>query len=152
MQEQLLALMFADGLPHVSVRIVPASAMFGGPFRLFTFTKHSPLVYPGAQVAGLFIEDAEYVRQYELLIPEVADAALRENLGCSLPLGQASSTEGAWVARKKGSFSEGANTDCVEVALSTRGASVRDSKNATGPVLGLEAVGWANLISWCSRG
>lgn len=78
MQEQLLALMFADGLPHVSVRVVPASAMFGGAFRLFNFARHSPLVYLNGQLAGLFIEDKEYVRQYELLIPRVADAALDE--------------------------------------------------------------------------
>lgn len=78
MQEQLLALMFADGLDHVSVRVVPASAMFGGAFRLLRFTGHRPLVYLGVQVAGLFIEGKEYVRQYELLIPKVADAALDE--------------------------------------------------------------------------
>jgi hypothetical protein len=55
------------------------------------------------------------------------------------------------VTWKKSSFSEGANTDCVEVAVYTLGASVRDSKNTTGPVLTLDPAAWADLLSWCIR-
>ena len=36
---------------------------------------------------------------------------------------------------RKSSFSQGGNTDCVEVAFALAGAAVRDSKHATGPTL-----------------
>jgi transcriptional regulator with XRE-family HTH domain len=78
MQEQLLSLMFVDGLPHVSVRVVPTTTTFGGAFRLFEFADHKPLVYLTAHVAGLFVEDRKYVEQFRALIPLLADAALDE--------------------------------------------------------------------------
>jgi uncharacterized protein DUF5753 len=76
MHEQLLALTLMDGLPHVSIRVVPASADFGGAFRLFQFTQHKPLVYLSGQIAGLFLEDPEFVDPYRALLPVIADAAL----------------------------------------------------------------------------
>jgi transcriptional regulator with XRE-family HTH domain len=78
MQEQLLSLMFMDGLPHVSIRVVPATTTFGGAFRLFEFAECKPLVYLSAHVAGLFVEDRKYVDQYRALIPVLAPTALDE--------------------------------------------------------------------------
>lgn len=78
MQEQLLSLMFVDGLPHVSVRVVPATTTFGGAFRLMRFPADKPLVYLDCVVAGLFVEDKEYVSHYQALIPVIAAAALDE--------------------------------------------------------------------------
>jgi transcriptional regulator with XRE-family HTH domain len=78
MHEQLLTLMLLDGLPHVTVRVVPAPAMFGGAFRLLRFARHEPLVYLDCHVAGLFLEDKEFVDHYLALIPAIADVALDE--------------------------------------------------------------------------
>jgi hypothetical protein len=82
MHEQLLSLLLLDGLPHVIIRVVPAKAgaqaTFGGAFRLFEYANHPPLVYLDGAFAGLFLEDAEYVRNYRTLIPAIADIALDE--------------------------------------------------------------------------
>jgi transcriptional regulator with XRE-family HTH domain len=78
MQEQLLSLMLLDGAPHISVRVVPGSALFGGAFRLFQFKRFKDLVYLDAYIGGLFVEDREYVDQYRALIPVIADIALDE--------------------------------------------------------------------------
>jgi transcriptional regulator with XRE-family HTH domain len=78
LQEQLLSLMLVDGLPHVSVRVVPATTTFGGAFRLMRFPTHKPLVYLDCVVAGLFVEDEEYVSHYQALVPVIAAAALDE--------------------------------------------------------------------------
>jgi hypothetical protein len=78
MQEQLLALTLLDTLPHLTIRVLPALATFGGAFLLFEFAKHNPLVYLDAYVGGLFLEDKEYVDTYHDLIPVLADAALDE--------------------------------------------------------------------------
>jgi transcriptional regulator with XRE-family HTH domain len=78
MQEQMLALTLIDALPHMSVRVVPQLATFGGAFRLFEFTEFAPLVYLDAYLTGLFIEDKKYVGSYRDLIPVIMDAALSE--------------------------------------------------------------------------
>ena len=48
---------------------------------------------------------------------------------------------------RKSSFSEGAGTDCVEVALVEERAAVRDSKNASGPILTMPAVAWRGFVA-----
>ncbi|HET9141589.1 DUF397 domain-containing protein [Actinophytocola sp.] len=50
---------------------------------------------------------------------------------------------------RKSSYSEGGNTDCVEVALSDSATAVRDSKDPAGPVLGFGAPAWRGLLGWC---
>ena len=83
MHDQLLTLLLLDGLPHVSIRVVPAAAstqaMFSGSFRLLEYTDHQPLVYLDGPFCGLFLEDAEYVDAYRKLIPIIADVALNEH-------------------------------------------------------------------------
>jgi transcriptional regulator with XRE-family HTH domain len=79
MEEQLLALTLLDALPHVTIRVVPALATFGGTFRLFTFAQHRPLVYLDANVVGgFFLEDKDYVAAYTALTSTIADSALDE--------------------------------------------------------------------------
>jgi hypothetical protein len=48
---------------------------------------------------------------------------------------------------KKSSFSEGAQTNCVEVALGEQDAAVRDSKNAPGPILTVPARTWRRFVA-----
>lgn len=82
MHEQVIALLLLDGLRHVSVRVVPASAgakaLLGGPFRLFEYANHQPLVYLDGPTCGLFLEDREYVDDYRALLPTIANIALNE--------------------------------------------------------------------------
>ncbi|GGP38472.1 DUF397 domain-containing protein [Saccharothrix coeruleofusca] len=52
---------------------------------------------------------------------------------------------------RKSSYSGGANTDCVEVAPTTLGVVVRDSKNTSGPVLGFPAVNWRLFLTGLAR-
>jgi hypothetical protein len=51
------------------------------------------------------------------------------------------------VAWRKSSFSDGPQTDCVEVALVEGRAAVRDSKNATGPVLTVPGSPWRQFVT-----
>lgn len=81
MHEQLIALVLLDALPHITIRVLPAStglhSLFGGAFRLLEYTQHPPLVYlDGYAGAGLFLEDQDYVDSYRQLIPTMADVAL----------------------------------------------------------------------------
>lgn len=80
MHEQVLALLLSAGLPHVTIRVVPAAAqiMFGGSFRLFEYDNHPPLVYLDGLASGLFLEDGEYVDDYRALLPAIANIALSE--------------------------------------------------------------------------
>lgn len=80
MHEQLLHLVLMAALDHVTLRVVPASAgeRFGGPFRVFEYKGHDPLVYLDNICSGLFIEDREYVRDYQRLLPELAAVSLDE--------------------------------------------------------------------------
>ncbi|HEX6360189.1 DUF397 domain-containing protein [Actinophytocola sp.] len=56
------------------------------------------------------------------------------------------------VAWRKSSFSEGPQTDCVEVALAEGRAAVRDSKNATGPILTVPSAPWLRFVNAVSDG
>jgi hypothetical protein len=47
---------------------------------------------------------------------------------------------------RKSSFSGDVNSDCVEVALTSTDALVRDSKNADGSVLRFSVPAWQELI------
>jgi hypothetical protein len=80
MHEQLLHLVITAGLPHVRLRVVPNSAgqraVFGGPFRLFEFAEHRPLVFLDGPTVGLFLEDSEYVREYFELVSTLHARAL----------------------------------------------------------------------------
>lgn len=82
MHEQILALLLLDGLPNVAIRVLPseagARALIGGPFRVFEYDKHQPLVYVDGPRCGLFVEDREYVDDYRALLPTVANEALNE--------------------------------------------------------------------------
>jgi hypothetical protein len=82
MQEQLLHLVLMTNLPQVTLRVVPASAgeraVFGGPFRLFEFRDHHPLVYLDGIATGFFLDDEEYVARYRQLIPELEAIAMDE--------------------------------------------------------------------------
>jgi hypothetical protein len=82
MHEQLLNLVLLTLLEHVTVRVVPSSAgepwSFGGPFRLFEYTEHRPLVYLDAHASGLFLEDKDFVEPYRTLVPAFSEVALDE--------------------------------------------------------------------------
>ena len=82
MHEQLLHLVLMAGLPNVTLRVLPASAaersMFGGPFRLFEYRDHHPLVYLDGPLSGLFLDDPGYVDDYRQLLPALASVALDE--------------------------------------------------------------------------
>jgi transcriptional regulator with XRE-family HTH domain len=83
MHEQLLHMVLMAALGHVTLRIVPAAArehsMFGGPFTLFEYRGHSPLVYLDGFLTGVFIEDRDVVGDYQrALLPELKAVALDE--------------------------------------------------------------------------
>lgn len=48
--------------------------------------------------------------------------------------------------RKSSRSDEGNNANCVEVAVLARGVGLRDSKNATGPVITVPAASWRCLL------
>jgi transcriptional regulator with XRE-family HTH domain len=80
--EQLLKLLFMAALPHVTLRVLPASAealaVFGNPFRLFEYRDHNPLIYLDQVKTGLFLEDREFVAAYRRLLPKMSSVALGE--------------------------------------------------------------------------
>jgi hypothetical protein len=82
MHEQMLNLVLLTLLEHVTVRVVPSLAgersAFGGPFRLFEYAKHKPLVYLDNHVSGLFVEDQDFVEPYQALVPTISEVALDE--------------------------------------------------------------------------
>ncbi len=55
----------------------------------------------------------------------------------------------AGVRWRKSSYSSGSgggNSDCVEVAFAGPATAIRDSKNATGPVLAVPANSWSAFL------
>lgn len=82
MHEQMLHIVLLAALDHVTLRVVPADAgeksLFGGSFRLMEFQDHTPLVYLDSVRSGFFLEDREYVRDYQQLLPELRAVALDE--------------------------------------------------------------------------
>jgi hypothetical protein len=54
------------------------------------------------------------------------------------------------LAWRKSSFTD--PNDCVELAWPAEGGAVRDSKNASGPVLTVDATGLASLIAATKAG
>ena len=48
---------------------------------------------------------------------------------------------------RKSSFSQGGGSDCVEVAFVVSGVGIRDSKNATGPVLDVPEASWRRFVA-----
>jgi hypothetical protein len=82
MHEQLLKLLLMAGLPHVSLRVLPAlageRALFGGPFQFFEYGGHQPLVYLDHACSGAFLEDEGFVAEYRRLLPVVRSVALDE--------------------------------------------------------------------------
>ncbi|SDC02850.1 DUF397 domain-containing protein [Streptomyces prasinopilosus] len=51
----------------------------------------------------------------------------------------------------KSSYSGGNATECVECAHSARGALIRDSKRAEGPVVRVRAGAWSAFVGSLSR-
>jgi len=82
MHDQLLKLVLMAALPNVTLRVLPAAAeeqaSFGGPFRLFEYREHHPLVYLDHVKTGLFLEDREFVADYRRLLPKMSSVALDE--------------------------------------------------------------------------
>jgi transcriptional regulator with XRE-family HTH domain len=77
MHEQLLHMVLMAALGHVTLRIVPEQAAFGGSFRLFEYRKHAPLLYLDGFLTGMFIEDRDVVGDhYRYLLPELKAVAL----------------------------------------------------------------------------
>ena len=52
--------------------------MFGGPFRLFEYREHNPLVYLDHPWTGLFLEGPQFVTNYRQLLPRITSIALDE--------------------------------------------------------------------------
>jgi hypothetical protein len=48
---------------------------------------------------------------------------------------------------RKSSYSDSGESDCVEVAFVVTGVAVRDSKNATGPVLDVPEASWRRFVA-----
>jgi hypothetical protein len=63
--------------------------------------------------------------------------------------GQTNCVEVAW---RKSSYSQGGQTDCVEVAFARESVAVRDSKNATGPVLDFSPASWHAFLASATTG
>lgn len=62
------------------------------------------------------------------------------------------STPGSGLRWFKSSYSGGSASDCVETALHSAGAQVRDSKDPHGPTLGFSSVAWEAFVSAVRRG
>jgi hypothetical protein len=80
-QEQLLHVVLLAALPHVTLRVIPASTeapSAGGPFQLFNWSQHRPLIYLDNQPCGFFLEDDELVTPIRDLIQLIATAAMDE--------------------------------------------------------------------------
>jgi hypothetical protein len=48
---------------------------------------------------------------------------------------------------RKSSFSQGGGSDCVEVAFVASGVAVRDSKDASGPVIDVPEASWRRFVA-----
>jgi transcriptional regulator with XRE-family HTH domain len=80
MHDQLLHLVLTAALDNVIVRIVPSAAgPFGDAFHLMKFDQHRPVVYlDNLRFGGLILEDPNYVKSYQELLPMLADVAMDE--------------------------------------------------------------------------
>jgi hypothetical protein len=82
MHEQLLKLVLMAGLPHVSLRVLPASAgeraLLRSPLVFFEYKDHKPLVYLDHSCSGVFLEDKDFVADYRRRLRAVAAIALDE--------------------------------------------------------------------------
>jgi transcriptional regulator with XRE-family HTH domain len=82
MHEQLLKLVLLSGVRHITVRVVLSAESdqheFGGPFRIFEYREHRPLIYLDNRATGLFLEDHELVEPYLTLLPVISQIALDE--------------------------------------------------------------------------
>jgi transcriptional regulator with XRE-family HTH domain len=80
MNEQMLKLVLLAAQPRITIRVVPAApgeyAMFGGEFVLFRYSGSRPLVFVAIHPAGLFLEDHDYVTQYQGLLSRMSEVAL----------------------------------------------------------------------------
>lgn len=76
MHEQLLQLAILAALDHVTVRVVPAQSAFGGPFALFEYAEHQPLVCLDNHATVLFLEDRRYVEPYRILVSALGEVAM----------------------------------------------------------------------------
>ncbi len=98
MSEQLLHLVFSSSRPNAVIRVVPlsagAAAVCGGSFRLFEYSKRDrPLVYQSGVVAGLFVDDSEYVGGFCRLVPRLEKVALSEGESLDLLAAMAGDSE-----------------------------------------------------------
>jgi len=82
MHEQLLQMVLTAALENVTLRIIPAErehSVLGGPFRLFEYRKHPPLLYLDNVLTGVFVEERDVVGDYyRYLLPELKAVALDE--------------------------------------------------------------------------
>jgi hypothetical protein len=83
MHEQLLHLVLAAAMDHVTLRVVPSAAgersAVGGEFHLMEFHDHRPTVYlDNLGGGGLIIDEPGYVSVYREMMPMLADVALDE--------------------------------------------------------------------------
>jgi transcriptional regulator with XRE-family HTH domain len=80
MHEQVLHMVLMAALDHVTLQVVPAvheRPVFGGPFQLFEYREHYPLLYLDGFLTGMFIEDHDLVGDYyRHLLPELRAVAL----------------------------------------------------------------------------
>lgn len=80
MHEQLLKIVLLSALSNVTVRVVRSSNResfaFDRAFRLFEYAQHEPLVYLDNYVAGLFLEDGDFVEPYRDLVSALSEVAM----------------------------------------------------------------------------
>ncbi|HEX3779147.1 MAG TPA: helix-turn-helix transcriptional regulator [Pseudonocardiaceae bacterium] len=82
MHEQMLHLLFLDGRPHCSVRVVPTSAAAHGlcpsAFRIMEYADHLPVIYVETMTASLFLENKKDSDAYQLKLGMLGRVALDE--------------------------------------------------------------------------
>jgi hypothetical protein len=83
MQDQLLHLLFSSARSNVTIKVVPVAAgarsVCQGSFLLLQYgEKHRPLVFLDAYTGGLFLDDPQYVREYQSLRPKLDAISLSE--------------------------------------------------------------------------
>jgi hypothetical protein len=82
MNDQLLHLVFSSGLPHITIRVIPAAAGphagLGGPFVVIEHKAYKPVVYLEVASTSLFITRPQIVSKYQEIYKRLASVALDE--------------------------------------------------------------------------
>ncbi|SFO91337.1 Helix-turn-helix domain-containing protein [Amycolatopsis arida] len=82
MRDQMLHLLLLGNLDFCTIRVVPVSAgargTFVGPFLLFEYVEHNPVVYVDIKTAAVFLERKEDVATYRQALGRLGAVSLSE--------------------------------------------------------------------------